>query len=98
MPAPVYLGDEVTAAGYRLAGVQSAVPPIGGEAVALQEACAKASLVLVSPAVAARIDAPVLREALAALAPLVVIVPDTQGAVPRPDLAARLRGQLGLPA
>jgi hypothetical protein len=98
MPAPVYLGDEVSAAGYRLAGVESAVPPRGGEGAALQEARAKAPLVLLSPAVAARIDAHVLGEALAALAPLVVIVLDTQGALPRPDLAARIRGQLGLPA
>jgi vacuolar-type H+-ATPase subunit F/Vma7 len=98
MPAAVYLGDEVSAAGYRLAGVRSAVPPRGGEVAALQEARATAPLVLVSPAVAARIDAHLLREALAALEPLVVIVPDTQGAMPRPDLAKRLRGQLGLPA
>ena len=98
MPAPIYLGDEVSAAGYRLAGVETAVPPPGGEGAALQGARAKAPLVLISPAVAARIDVHVLREALSALAPLVVIVPDTQGVVPRPDVAARLRGQLGLPA
>ncbi|HMA30182.1 MAG TPA: V-type ATP synthase subunit F [Casimicrobiaceae bacterium] len=98
MAAPVYLGDEVSAAGYRLAGVECAVPPPGGEGAALHEALAKAPLVLVSPDVAARIDPQVLRQALAALAPLVVIVPDTQGVVPRPDLAARLRARLGLPA
>ena len=98
MPAPVYIGDEASAAGYRLAGVQCAVPAAGEEGAALQAARAKAPLVLVSPAVAARIDAHALNEALAALSPLVVIVPDTQGVLPRPDLAARLRGQLGLPA
>lgn len=98
MPGPVYIGDEVSAAGYRLAGVQCAVPEAGAEARALEKARASATLVLVSPAVAARIDAQLLRQALAALTPLVVIVPDTQGAVPRPDLATRLRGQLGLPA
>ena len=36
--------------------------------------------------------------ALAALAPLVLIVPDLAGAVPVPDLAARLRRQLGMEA
>ena len=40
----------------------------------------------------------VLRAALSALAPLVLIVPDLQGDVPLPDLAARLRAQLGLEA
>jgi hypothetical protein len=42
------------------------------------------------------VDAPQLRAALAALQPLVLIVPDAQGEVARPDLAARLRGQLGM--
>jgi hypothetical protein len=33
-----------------------------------------------------------------ALQPLVLIVPDAQGEVTLPDLAARLRGQLGMEA
>lgn len=98
MPAPVYIGDEVSAAGYRLAGVHATVPAAGEEGAALQEARTHAPLVLISPAVAARIEANVLNDALAALAPLVVIVPDVQSVLPRPDLGARLRGQLGLSA
>jgi len=54
--------------------------------------------VLVSAAVAARIDDTELRTALAALAPLVLIVPDPVGETPVPDVAARLRRQLGLEA
>ncbi len=97
MPVPIYLGDEAGAAGYRLAGVETGIPAPGEEGAALQEARARAPLVLVSAAVAAHIDARALREALAALTPLVVIVPDTQAEVARPDLVARLRGQLGFP-
>jgi vacuolar-type H+-ATPase subunit F/Vma7 len=97
MPVPIYLGDEAGAAGYRLAGVETGIPAQGEQSAALQEARARAPLVLVSAAVAAHIDARALREALAALAPLVVIVPDTQAEVARPDLVARLRGQLGFP-
>jgi hypothetical protein len=33
-----------------------------------------------------------------ALQPLILIVPDARGDVPRPDLAARLRAQLGMEA
>ena len=98
MHPPIYLGDEVTAAGYRLAGVQVRVPAPGEAGAAFDEACAQAPLVLVSAAVAARIDATRLRSALMALQPLVLIVPDARGEVPRPDLAARLRGQLGMEA
>jgi vacuolar-type H+-ATPase subunit F/Vma7 len=98
MSAPLYLGDEVTAAGYRLAGARVRVPRAGEETAALAAACADAPLVLVSAAVAARIDDTELRTALAALAPLVLIVPDPVGETPVPDVAARLRRQLGLEA
>jgi vacuolar-type H+-ATPase subunit F/Vma7 len=98
MRAPIYLGDEVTGAGYRLAGAQVRVPAPREANAAFEEACATGPLVLVSAAVAVHIDAGLLRAALAALQPLVLIVPDAQGEVPRPDLAARLRGQLGMEA
>jgi vacuolar-type H+-ATPase subunit F/Vma7 len=98
MHTPIYLGDEVTAAGYRLAGVQVHVPAPGEAGAAFAEARAQAPLVLLSAAVAARIDAAQLRGALMALQPLVLIVPDARGEIPRPDLAARLRGQLGMEA
>jgi vacuolar-type H+-ATPase subunit F/Vma7 len=96
MPAPVYIGDEVSAAGYRLAGARVEVPEPGGEGAALAAARAQAPLVLISAAVAARIAERELRAALAALAPLTLIVPDLRGEAAVPDVAARLRHQLGL--
>lgn len=97
MAALHYIGDEIGAAGWRLAGAAAAVPEPGAERAALDAARgADAALVLVAADVAARIDNAVLREALAALSPLVLVVPDTQGQVPLPDFAARLRMQLGL--
>ena len=96
MRAPVYIGDEVTAAGYCLAGAQVRVPESGEATTALEDARANSPLVLVSAPVAAKIEPARLRTALLALSPLVLIVPDAQGEVPLPDLAARLRGQLGM--
>jgi len=96
MTAPVYLGDEVSATGFRLAGVQVRVPERGTESAALAAARAEAPLVLVSATLAARIAEAELRAARAALAPLVLVVPDLDGATPVPDLASRLRKQLGL--
>jgi vacuolar-type H+-ATPase subunit F/Vma7 len=98
MPAPVYLGDAVTAAGYRLAGALVRTPRAGDEAAALAWARSTAPLVLLSATVAAGVGEAVLRQALSALAPLVLVVPDLHGEVALPDLAARLRGQLGLEA
>jgi vacuolar-type H+-ATPase subunit F/Vma7 len=96
MTAAVYLGDEVSAAGWRLAGAAVRTPAPGEEAGALAWARAQAPLVLLSAAVAVGIGETTLRAALSAPAPRVLVVPDLHGAVPLPDLAARLRGQLGL--
>ena len=99
MSAAVYLGDEVSAAGYRLAGARRAHAAARarrprrwpGRARRRRWCCCRR-------AVAARIGEAALRAALSALAPLVLIVPDLHGEVPLPDLAARLRAQLGLEA
>jgi vacuolar-type H+-ATPase subunit F/Vma7 len=98
MAAPVYLGDAVTTAGYRLAGALVQTPRAGDEAAALAWARSTAPLVLLSATVAAGVGEVALRQALSALAPLVLVVPDLHGEVALPDLAARLRGQLGLEA
>lgn len=98
MTAPVFLGDEVSAAGYRLAGALVRTPRGGEEAAALAWARARSPLVLVSASVAAGIGEAVLRSALSALEPLVLVVPDLHGEVPLTDLATRLRTQLGLEA
>jgi vacuolar-type H+-ATPase subunit F/Vma7 len=96
MPAPVYLGDETSAAGYALAGVDARVPAPGGETAALALARATAPLVLVAADVASRIDAREWRAAVQALAPLVIAVPDLAGAAPIRDVAADIRRDLGL--
>ena len=78
MTGPVYIGDEISAAGWRLTGGRVSTP------------------VLVSVAVAARIDAAALSTAAGALTPLMLVLPDPQGEVETPGLAGRLRTQLGL--
>jgi len=98
LPAPIYLGDELGAAGYRLAGAQVRTPGPREAAAALADACRRAPLVLVSAGVAAQIAPAALQRALVAAAPLVLVVPDVQADTPLPDLAARLRAQLGFEA
>ena len=98
MTVPIYLGDEVGAAGYRLAGALVRTPAASEAPAALAWARSRAPLVLLSAAVAAQIGEGALRPALLALTPLVLIVPDSHGEVPVPDLGARLRAQLGLEA
>lgn len=96
MRPPVYLGDEASAAGYRLAGARVVVPAAGEEAAALAQARAEAPLVLLGAALAARIPEATLCEARAAVAPLLLVVDDLAGGQAAPDLPQRLRALLGM--
>ena len=98
MTAPIYLGDDVGAAGYRLAGARVRTPAAAAARSALAQARDDAPLVLVSAALAAAIGDAVLLPTLAAAVPLVIVVPDAQGSAAPIDVAARMRVQLGLEA
>lgn len=92
----IYIGDELTAAGIRLAGAQILLPAAGEEAASLAQAQRDAQLILVSADVAARIPRESLDTALAALAPLTLVVPDMFGRQPVPDRVQRLRRRMGM--
>lgn len=96
MARAVYLGDAVSAAGYRLAGAAVRTPAAGEATAALDWALSQAPLVLVAADVAAAVDEARLRAAQLALQPLLLVVPDLIGGCATPDLAARLRAQLGM--
>jgi vacuolar-type H+-ATPase subunit F/Vma7 len=91
----VYIGDELDAAGYRLAGADARVPRAGGEAECFDAARSEALLVLLGGATAARIPAESLEAALAAAAPLVMIVPQRRAGEERAGPAERVRRLLG---
>jgi len=92
----VFLGSETSAAAFRLAGVDARVARTGTEAADFAGAREGADLVMIEASVASRLPIANWRAALAAVLPLVVVVPDIAGDAPMPDLAARLRKQLGL--
>ncbi len=96
MGALVFIGDEVAAAGWRLAGVDARACAPGAEATELAGAPAEAELVLLSAEAAARTPEPQLRAALRRLHPVTVVVPDLREMLPYPDVAARMRRQLGI--
>lgn len=91
-----FIGDELTATGFRLAGARVYVPPPGGVRAAFDAARAEASVVLLTAALAAELPAPLLEEALGATAPLTLVVDDLLGAAPPPDLEAAMRRALGV--
>jgi vacuolar-type H+-ATPase subunit F/Vma7 len=92
-----YIGDEVTAAGYRLAGADTRVPvPREATEVFVRARSDGADLILLSAALAPQIDPGELSAALIAEAPLVAIVADAFGRCPPPDVARDVRLALGI--
>jgi vacuolar-type H+-ATPase subunit F/Vma7 len=96
MTVPVYIGDAVSAAGYRLAGLRVHVPNTDDIHTEIEQACRDAPLVLLGADIAAQLPLAELDRLLSRVAPAVVVVPDVRGQAALPDLANRLRQQLGV--
>ena len=91
-----FIGDRVSAAGFRLGGAEVIIPEPGGEGAALEQALAGTGLVLITAEQAARVPPDLLQRARMGLRPLFLVVPDVRGRVAPEDAAARLRRQLGM--
>lgn len=97
MPAfSIFLGDEVSAAGYRLAGVDARVPAPGEETACLENALAQARIVMIGARCARALPAAALEAAQALLSPLVIVVPDWDGTQLASSPASKVRRVLGL--
>ena len=96
MQRPVFFGDEASAAGYRLAGVDVFTPDCSELPGLLQAAGKEASLVMISARLVQCLSEAKLEQLLTSTNPPVMVVPDVSGAVAFPDLATRLRRGLGL--
>ena len=96
MSVPIYIGDAVSAAGYRLAGLRVHVPDTAELLVQVEQATVDVSLVLLGADVAAQLPVAALDRLLSGVNPAVVVVPDVRGQAVLPDLANRLRQQLGV--
>jgi vacuolar-type H+-ATPase subunit F/Vma7 len=94
----VYLGDELSAAGFALAGVTAQVPPPGEESAWLHRAMREAKLVIVGQHCAASIPPAELETALASVSPMVMVLPEYDGTAAPNDPASRIRRLLGVEA
>ncbi|MBF0401860.1 MAG: Vacuolar H+transporting two-sector ATPase F subunit [Magnetococcales bacterium] len=99
MPAIRFVGDAVSAAAWRLAGVECWVPEAGEESAMITRLCLPPTqLLLLTAALAQRLPVSLQQRIFASLAPLVLVVPDVQMAVAMPDLVETVRKQLGVGA
>ncbi len=94
--APIFIGDELSALGYRRAGARTLTPGDGDLLELFEQACAEAPVVLITAALAARLPARRLGQARLSLQPIVMIVPDVQSQSPAPDAGELVRRQLGM--
>lgn len=92
-----YIGDEATAAGYRLAGAEVRVPSAAELADVLRRAReSDADLILLSAQLAGALPSDELETALLGERPLVAVVPDAHGRHAAPDVAREVRLALGI--
>ena len=96
MSQPYYIGDEVSAIAWRLAGLRVQVPGDAEILETIRRSCEHAPLVLISAFVAEQLPDAERDDQLAQVTPPVVIVPDVSSLAALPDLTTRLRRQLGV--
>lgn len=90
------VGDAVSAAGYRLCGIETHIADRSNALGLIKDACERASLVLVCSSMLPYLRAAELDALLANIRPPVLIVPDVRGLHDVPDISTRINKQLGL--
>jgi vacuolar-type H+-ATPase subunit F/Vma7 len=93
---PIVIADELTAAGYRLAGARTIVPSLRTLVADFEAACRKCDLLLLSAAFAAALPPRRLESALTSDRPLLLLIPDALRRRDPPDLVRELKGALGV--
>jgi len=92
----VFIGDEITAAAYRLTGVTTQAPGLNDVARVFEKASRDADLVVITADYARALDEASLRAAIRRADPLVLVVPDGGNRSWPEDLDARIDRVLGI--
>jgi vacuolar-type H+-ATPase subunit F/Vma7 len=93
----VYIGGEATAAGFRLAGVDTRVAAAGDAAAMLRQAFSeRPDCVLFDGTLVDYVPVAELEHALVGLAPLFAVVPDVRARGAPANLARLVRNALGI--
>lgn len=96
MTVAEFIGDEVSAAGYRLCGVDVHIASMHNALMLTKQACERASLVLIGSSTAQYIDAEELNTLMTSIQPPVMIVPDIRELQSAPNMVAHIYKQLGM--
>lgn len=96
MARATFIGDETTAAAWRLIGVDTRVPDKTGVPGLFEQAIADSDLVVIAANAAALLPQDMLRTAIRSAAPLIVVVADGGNRHVPDDLAPRVDRVLGI--
>jgi len=96
MGQAIFIGDELSAAGFRLTGIATLVPKPETVGEAFAEARSRGSLIIVTAEMAQHIPAPQLEAAMLAETPTIAVIPDVLFNALPTDLTRRLRSVLGI--
>jgi vacuolar-type H+-ATPase subunit F/Vma7 len=92
----VFIGDEISAAGWALAGMDVITPPVGSEERTVKEALSNTELLIITTQIAQNITPALLEKILTSTSVLTHVVGNMQNQLPQPDYEAQLRAKLGL--
>ncbi len=96
MGGAIFIGDELTATGFRLTGIETLTPAPDEIAPAFDAACRRAALVFITAEAALRVPGGALDAALLADHPIVAVIPDVLTRVQPASLARRIKCILGI--
>ena len=96
MGAAIFIGDELTAAGFRLTGMETITPSPKDAGTVLADARTRAALVIMTADIARHVPAAELEMAMLAETPTLTLVPDVRSRRDPPDIGRRLRRVLGI--
>jgi vacuolar-type H+-ATPase subunit F/Vma7 len=96
MSKAIFIGDELSSAGFRLTGIEMMMPAPEDVGAALRDARQRAGLVIMIAELAKRVPAAELEAAMLAEAPTLAILPDVLFQSEPPDLGKKLRSVLGI--
>ena len=96
MAVPVFIGDRLSAAGFRLAGARPLVTQPADVTRVFRTALTEGGPVLITASCAAHLPQELLDQAVQAASPPVCVVPDFTGEAEPRDLSKRVREALGV--
>jgi vacuolar-type H+-ATPase subunit F/Vma7 len=96
MPSILFIGDEISASGFRLAGVDIFVPEFGGESQLFDKLQENTDVIIITAQIAAAIPQQRMEQLMQMDKPLLMVLTDMRDELLAPDISVTLRHQLGM--